>query len=89
MEFEWDENKRRTNQLKHGFDLLRGAELFDGRPTYVYPSPRLGEQRYVTVAALDGLFVALVWTRRRSRTRLISLRRARNAEERAYRAAHS
>ena len=86
MEFEWDENKRRANLRKHGLDLLRGAELFDGRPAYVYPSPRSEEQRFVTIAVLDRAFVALVWTERGRATRLISLRRARNGEERTYRA---
>jgi uncharacterized DUF497 family protein len=85
MEFEWDEHKRAANLAKHGLDLLRGTVLFDGRPGYTYPSPRFGEQRYVTVALLDDEFVALVWTERGAATRLISLRRSRNGEKRAYR----
>jgi BrnA antitoxin of type II toxin-antitoxin system len=28
--FEWDEDKRAANRLKHGLDLLTGAELFAG-----------------------------------------------------------
>ena len=88
MEFEWDEDKRRANLHKHSLDLLAGTALFDGRPVHVYPSPRFGEQRFVTIGLLHDQFVALVWTGRESATRLISLRRARNAEERAYRALH-
>lgn len=86
MEFEWDENKRAANLRKHGLDLLAGAALFDGRPVYVYPSPRFPEQRFLTIGLLNDEFVALVWTGRGPATRLISLRRARNAEKRAYRA---
>lgn len=86
MDYEWDENKRLANLQKHGLDLLRGSALFDGRPTYVYPSPRYGEQRFVTIAILEGVFVALVWMERGPNTRLISFRRARDAEEREYRA---
>jgi uncharacterized DUF497 family protein len=86
MEFEWDENKRAANLAKHGLDLLRGAVLFDGRLRYTYPSLRFREQRHVTVALLGAEFVALVWTERGTATRLISLRRARNGEKRAYRA---
>jgi uncharacterized protein len=85
MEFEWDENKRRANLLKHGFDFLDGRALFDGRPVYVYPSPRFGEDRTVTIGTLQDQLVALVWTRRAANARFISLRRARNGEERAYR----
>lgn len=86
MRFEWDETKRRINLQKHGLDLLRGAALLGEARLYTYPSPRQGEARFVTVGLLQGEFVALVWTSRGAATRLISLRRARNAEKRAYRA---
>ena len=86
MEFEWDENKRAANLAKHGLDLLRGIVLFDGRPRYTYASPRRGEQRFVSIALTGEEFLALVWTERGSATRLISLRRARDGEKRAYRA---
>ena len=66
--------------------LVRGTVLFDGRPRYTYFSPRSGEQRFVSVALVGDEFVALVWTERGAATRLISLRRARNGEKRAYRA---
>jgi uncharacterized DUF497 family protein len=89
VEFEWDENKRRANLRKHGVDLLAGTVVFDGRPVYVYPSPRFDEQRFVAIGLLNDEFVALVWTERSPATRLISLRRARNAEKRAYRALFS
>jgi uncharacterized DUF497 family protein len=86
MLFEWDENKREANIAKHGLDLLDGIELFDGRLVYSYPSPRDDEQRTVTVGLLAEEFVAVVWTERKEAIRLISLRRARNGEKRAYRA---
>jgi uncharacterized DUF497 family protein len=38
--FEWDENKREANLRKHGLDLMTGAELFDGRSVFTYPSSR-------------------------------------------------
>lgn len=28
MEFEWDENKRRSNLSKHGIDFVRAASIF-------------------------------------------------------------
>jgi len=61
MEFEWDETKRAANLAKHGLDLLRGTVLFDGRPRYTYASPRLGEQRFVSIAPVGDEFLALVW----------------------------
>ena len=84
MDFEWDEKKRATNLREHGLDLMDAAQLFDGRPIYSYPSPRHGEERFVTVGLLAGQFFAVVWTERTKAIRLISFRRARDAEERKY-----
>lgn len=85
MIFEWDETKREANIAKHGLDLMAGGGLFDGRPVYSYPSPRGEENRYVTVGLLAEELVAVVWTERESAIRLISLRRARDAERKIYR----
>ena len=86
MQLEWDENKRAANVEKHRLDLLAGALLFDGRPVLTYPSPRGGEERYVSIGLLTDELVAVVWTRRDESIRLISLRRARDGEKRTYRA---
>jgi uncharacterized DUF497 family protein len=83
--FEWDENKRAANLRKHGLDLMTGAELFDGRSVFTYPSSRGDEERFVTIGLIADQFVAVVWTERRDAIRLISMRRARNAEKRTYR----
>ena len=85
MDFEWDENKRATNLREHGLDLMDAIRLFDGRPVYTYPSPRHGEERFVTVGLLAHKGFAVVWTERAQAVRIISFRRARDAEERKYR----
>ena len=86
MDFEWDEKKRALNLAEHGLDLIDANPLFDGRPVFTYPSPRHGEERFVTVGQLANRFFAVVWTERVDAVRLISFRRARDAEERKYRA---
>lgn len=86
MIFEWDPAKRTANLAKHGLDLTVGAALFDGRMVYTYPSPRAEEPRWVTIGRIEEILVALVWTDRGGTARLISLRRARNAEKSAYHA---
>jgi hypothetical protein len=83
-DFAWDEAKRRLNLAKHKLDLVVGVSLFDGRPTISYPSARNGEDRWVTIGRIEGLMLALVWTEREGVIRLISLRRARDAERRAF-----
>ena len=85
MDFEWDEKKRAINLAEHGLDLIDATRLFDGRPVFTYPSPRHGEERFVTVGHLRNRFFAVVWTERAEAIRLISFRRARDAEERKYR----
>jgi uncharacterized DUF497 family protein len=64
------------------------AALFDGRPVVTFPSPRLGEERWVTVGRVEGKAFAVVWTLRGGNVRIISARRARDGEERAYRELH-
>jgi uncharacterized protein len=86
MLFEWDENKRAINRERHRLDLTDGHLLFDGRPVISYSSPRHGEERVVTVGLIGRKFYAVVWTERDDLARLISFRRARVGEERAYRA---
>jgi uncharacterized DUF497 family protein len=85
MDFEWDEKKRASNRANHGLDLIEATKLFDGRPVFTYPSPRHGEERFVTVGLLTNRFFAVVCTERVEAIRLISFRRARDAEERKYR----
>ena len=84
MEFTWDGTKREANIAKHGLDLVRGMDVLDGRPVFTYASPRGDEARFVSVSILDGLWVALIWLQRDGQIRLISLRRARDAEKRQY-----
>jgi uncharacterized DUF497 family protein len=84
MDFEWDENKRLRNLRVHALDLMDATRLFDGRPVFSYPSPRRGEERFVTVGLMVGKFFAVVWTQRTNAIRLISFRRARDAEERKF-----
>ena len=81
--FEWDEDKRLSNIDKHGIDFLRMRRMFD------FPSDRGGEQRFATTGEIDAKLYTVIWTDRGGSIRLISARRARNAEERAYRAVHS
>jgi uncharacterized protein len=86
--FEWDEAKAEQNLAKHGLRFVDAVDVFDGRSVITRPSEKNGEARYVTIAKLDGRFVAVVWTQRQDKRRLISMRRARSDEERAYRVLH-
>ena len=86
MDFEWDETKRQTNLSKHGSDFIDACGVFDGRSRLDKTSPRDDEARVQSTARLGHRLVTVVWTERGQGTvRLISARRARDGEERAYR----
>jgi len=85
MEFEWDEDKRQSNIEKHDIDFVRMQLLFDGRPKINASSEHEEEPRYLTTGEIDDIFYTVVWTWREGTIRIISARRARDAEKRKYR----
>jgi uncharacterized DUF497 family protein len=86
MRFEWDEQKRLSNIAKHGIDFLLASELFDGRLRLDLDSPRGNEQRILSIGQLQDKLIAIARTLRgKDVVRIISARRARHEEERAYR----
>lgn len=88
VEFEWDEDKRLANIEKHGVDFRDARVMFDGRPLLTRTSFRDEELRQVTIVVLGERLRTVIWTRRDGRVRIISIRRARDAEEREYCALH-
>jgi len=83
--FEWDEVKRQRVLRDRELDFLDARQLFDGRPINHVPSPRHEELRFASTAEIDGAFYTVIWTWRGENQRIISFRRARHGEERAYR----
>ncbi len=88
MDFEWHEDKRLRNIRDHKVDFVDMVQIFDGRPTFTYHSPRRDEDRWGTVGIIDGKFYLVVWTKRSGRRRIISAYRADDWEIREYRALH-
>jgi uncharacterized protein len=86
--FEWDETKRPKNQARRGLDFADASLIFDGRRLITAPSFRNNEERFVSTAEINGYLCSVVWTWRGQNQRIISVRRASDAEERAYHKAH-
>jgi len=82
--FEWDENKRRSNIMKHGLDFVRADLLFSGPVMETETRTVEGELRWLATGMIDDLTVTVVFTRRSGVIRLISLRRARRGEKKRY-----
>lgn len=88
MEFEWDEEKRRRNIERHGYDFLDGVLVLTGEH-YCRYSPRLGEERWLAIGSVAGSEIAVAFTLRGEReeiARIISVRRAKRRERRQYHA---
>ena len=86
--FEWDEEKRRRNLAKHKLDFLPACPLLEASASVTVPSNHPLEARLVTTGIIEGKFYTVVWTWREESRRIISFRRARDGEERAYRQVH-
>jgi uncharacterized DUF497 family protein len=63
VRFAWDENKRRLNLVKHGFDFIDASQVFDGA-TLTFEDDRFayGEQRFTTLGLLRGRVVVIAHT---------------------------
>jgi uncharacterized DUF497 family protein len=86
--FEWDEKKRLRTLHERKLDFRDTYQVFDGRPVIHVRAARNAEERFVSTAELQGKLFTVVWTWRGENQRIISFRRARNGEERAYRKTH-
>ena len=82
--FEWDDEKRELNLAKHGIDFDGAIEVFHG-PIILRRSDRNNEERWTALGYSDNRLIVVVFTRRTDVIRIISARRARKNEERAYR----
>jgi uncharacterized DUF497 family protein len=82
--FEWDDQKREFNLAKHSIDFDSAVEVFHG-PIILRRSDRNNEERWTALGYSDNRLIVVVFTRRADVIRIISARRARKNEERAYR----
>ena len=86
MNFEWDENKNRQNQQKHGIGFEEAQEIFNGIVfTAIDDRFDYGEIRETSIGALRGVVIVTVThTERQNKIRLISARKATPKERRQY-----
>jgi uncharacterized protein len=85
VEFEWDEAKNQANMAKHGIDFDDAIHIFTARILERVDNRRdYGETRTSAVGMVDGKELVVVYTMRGHICRIISARRARRDERRAY-----
>jgi uncharacterized DUF497 family protein len=85
IEVTWDDEKRRANIKIHGLDFVGCEAIWDDfTVTREDVRQRYNEQRLVTFGRLNGQVVVVVYTERRGRPHVISLRKAEKYEARYY-----
>ena len=80
---EWDEEKAASNRRKHGIDFDEAIEVLYGA-SLLRRSERKLEERWIAIGESEGRVIAVIFTWRGTALRIISARRARRNEKRAY-----
>ena len=84
MEFEFDEQKSRSNKEKHGIDFIEAQALWDDSELLEVPLKSEDEPRVLMVGKISGKHWSAIITHRQTRVRIISVRRSRNEEKELY-----
>ena len=85
MRFEWDDAKRQSNLLKHGFDFVGIEEVFEGDTVTILDDRfEYGEKRFITLGLLHERVVVIIHTETDEMIRIISVRKATKNEEISY-----
>jgi len=87
LDFEWDPEKDRSNQEKHGIAFEEASTVFGDPLAVTVADPRNfeGEYRFVTTGYTSHQRLMVVWhTKRGERIRIIGAREATPRERREY-----
>lgn len=87
LTFEWDPEKARENEQKHGVAFPEATEVFgdDHSSTVLDPDHSTDEERHIIFGATrQGRYLVVSYTEREGRIRLISARQMTPRERRAY-----
>lgn len=84
ISFEFDENKSRANDIKHGIDFVDAQRLWDDPDLLEIPARVTDEPRCLYIGRIRGRHWSAVVTYRNRSIRLISVRRSRKEEVELY-----
>lgn len=84
---DWDESKRKSNLKKHCLDF-RAHLVYNNPDKCTYASNRPEEPRWMdlALALMHGKLLALIYTKREDKVRVISFRPASREERKQYEA---
>ena len=84
MEFEFDPAKSAANEQKHGIDFEQAQKLWSDDNRFELSGEFEKETRSLLVGVIDDRYWTAIVTYRAGRTRIISVRRARELEIACY-----
>lgn len=84
MNFEFDPNKSKINQRKHGIDFVDAQALWNDPDLLEIPAKTTDEQGFLVVGKIGEKHWLGIFTYRNENIRIISVRRARNEEIELY-----
>ena len=86
MEFEWNREKNRINQKKHGVSFEEARAIWEDIHLEVeeIAYSEEGEKRSATIGWIGARLHMVIWTQRQDKIRIISVRRARKNEEEIF-----
>ena len=85
-DFEWDDRKAAINLRRHKVSFPTACGVFNDAFALVEQdvSEEYGEERFLAIGMAEDLLIAVVYTERGKRIRIISARRANTNERRKY-----
>lgn len=84
MEFEFDENKSKINQEKHGIDFVEAQQLWIDSNKIELSAKTEDEPRFMVIGKIGDKHWSAIITYRQTKIRLISVRRSRTNEVNLY-----
>lgn len=86
MDFEWNDEKNKTNLKKHGISFEEASHIFERDVvTWVDDRKNYNETRNISIGTLgEAVVIVVVHTDRNGLTRIISARTANKKERRLY-----
>ena len=84
MEFEFDQQKSRSNRKKHGIDFRDAQALWEDPDLIEIPARTIDEPRFLVIGKIDDHHWSGIMAYREDRIRIISVRRSREEEIALY-----
>jgi uncharacterized protein len=80
MKFEFNEKKSLSNKEKHGIDFFEAQKLWLDEERIIIPGISIDEERFILIGIIGIKHWSLIYTERKTKIRIISVRRSRREE---------